>query len=146
MRQQVTKSIIVTSDTADLYETWKDFPSHPQFMRYIKSVTPQGDETYRWVMAGPNDVEAEWITETTRLEPNKRIAWKTIEGDLKTSGQVTFTELSKGQAEITITMQTILQDEPLNEAASFLFKDEGAQLEKDLRSFRDFVETKKASA
>jgi uncharacterized membrane protein len=62
-------------------------------MRYIKSVTPQGDETYRWVMAGPNDVEAEWITETTRLEPNKRIAWKTIEGDLKTSGQVTFTEL-----------------------------------------------------
>ena len=118
---QVTKSIIVNGDVAHLYSTWMDFSNHPQFMENITSVTKEGDDTNRWVMEGPLNKKFEWITKTTTKEPNKRIGWKTIEGDLKKSGQVTFTDLPKGQAEITVTSQTIPPEDLVDKAALQFF-------------------------
>ena len=143
MSQQVTKSIIVHGELPVLYETWRDFTTHPQFMENVTSVTPNGPDTYHWVMEGPANTKLEWITKTTRLEPHTRIAWKTIEGDFKTSGQVTFTDLPKGQAEITVTTQTIPPDNLTAKESSLLFENEADQWEKDLRSFRAFVESRR---
>lgn len=145
-QQQMTKSIIVNGEVPMLYETWQDFSSHPQFMEHVTSVTQEGTDTYRWEMEGPMDTKLEWTTKTTKLEPHKRIAWKTIDGDFKTSGQVTFTDLPKGQAEVTVTTQTVPPDDITDEANSFLFENEGAQWEKDLRNFRTFIENKQAQA
>jgi uncharacterized membrane protein len=93
-------------------------------------------------MEGPLDTRLEWTTKTTRMETNKRIAWKTTEGDLKTSGQVTFTDLPQGQAEITVTSQTIPPDNLIDKVSGHLFENEGAQWEKDLRRFKAFVENR----
>lgn len=146
MNQQVTKTIIVHAEVPILYDTWRDFTTHPQFMEHVTSVTPNGDDTYHWVLEGPADTKLEWTTKTTRLDPYTRIAWKTIEGDFKTSGQVTFTDLPKGQAEITVTTQTIPPDNLTAKETSALFENEEAQWEKDLRNFREFVESRKAEA
>lgn len=146
MKQQVTKSIIVHGELPVLYETWRDFTTHSQFMEYVTSVTPNGPDTYRWVMKGPSNTKLEWTTKTTTLEPNTRIAWKTIEGDFKTSGQVTFTDLPKGQAEVTVTTQIIPPDNLTAKEMSLLFENEETQWEKDLRSFRSFVESRSAKA
>lgn len=142
MRQQVTKSIIVNGEIPTLYETWRDFTNHPHFMEHVTTVTPTGPDTYHWVMQGPSDTKLEWITKTTTLEPNTRIGWKTLEGDFKTSGQVTFTDLPKGQVEITVTTQTIPPDNLTAKETTLLFEDEESQWEKDLRSFRSFVESR----
>lgn len=140
LNTQVTKSIIVSGDIAHLYNTWMDFRNHPKFMKNITSVTQEGDHTNRWVMEGPLNKKFEWITKTTTREPNKRIAWKTIAGDLKKSGQVTFTGLPKGQAEVTVTSQTIPPDDLVDKAALQFFADEETQLEKGLRSFKALIE------
>ncbi len=140
MGDQITKSIIVKGEVHELYKAWLDFGNHPQFMENVKSVSRQGPDTNRWRMEGPVNTELEWTTKTTREEPNKRIAWKTIEGDLKTSGQVTFTALPLGQAEITVTTQTVPPDDLIDEVADKLFVDQEDQLEKDLRSFKALVE------
>jgi uncharacterized membrane protein len=132
----------VNGEIPDLYEAWLDFGNHPNFMKNITSVTQQGSDVNSWVMEGPLNTRFEWTTKTTRVEPNKRIAWKTLEGDLKTSGQVTFTALPQGQAEITITTQTIPPDNLIEKVATSLFKDEDVQLEKDLRSFKALVENR----
>ena len=139
---QITKSIIVSSHANNLYEAWLDFQNHPHFMENITSVTKNGPDTNRWVMEGPLNTRLEWTTKITRSEPEKRIAWKTIEGDLKTSGQVTFTELPKGQTEITVTSQTIPPEDLIEKVAISLFRDEEQQLEKDLRKFKAFVENR----
>jgi uncharacterized membrane protein len=140
MDNQVTKSIIINGEVAHLYDRWRDFPSHPEFREDITSVTDEGEDTNRWVMEGPHETKLEWITKTTTLEPNKRIAWKTIAGDLKTSGQVIFTSLPKGQAEVTVTSQTVPPKDMTDEVALRFFTNEAAQLEKDLRRFKTLVE------
>ena len=140
MKQQVTKSIIINGDVTQLYDRWKDFSTHSQFRENIRSVRGEGKDTNRWVMVGPGETKLEWLTKTTTLEPNKRIAWKTIDGDLKTSGQVTFTSLPKGQAEVTVTSQTVPPEDLTDEAAVQFFSDEETRLEKDLRHFKTLVE------
>lgn len=145
MGKQITKSIIVKGEVPDLYEAWLDFGNHPNFMKHITSVTPEGPDVNSWVMEGPLNTKLEWTTKTTRVEPNKRIAWKTIEGDLKTSGQVTFTALPQGQAEITVTSQVVPPDDLIEKVANFLFEDEETQLEKDLRSFKALAENREGS-
>lgn len=144
MGEQITKSIIVNGEVSDLYKAWLDFSSHAQFVGRIKSVTREGADNnrYRWVMEGPLNTRLEWTTKTTRMELNRRIAWKTIEGVLKTTGQVTFTDLPQGQAEITVTSQTISPDDLIEKVATSLFSDEDTQLEKDLRNFKAMVENR----
>ena len=142
MRQQITKSIIVNGEAADLYETWLDFEKHPEFMEHITLVSPDGSEKNHWVIEGPLNTRLEWTTKITRLEPHKRIAWKTIEGDLKSSGQVTFNSLPKGQTEMTITTQTIPPDDLIDKVAQVLFENEEMQLERDLRRFKAIVENR----
>lgn len=140
MGKQITKSIIVNGELPDLYEAWLDFGNHPNFMQHITSVTRKGHNVNSWVMEGPLNTRLEWTTKTTRVEPNRRIAWKTIDGDLKTSGQVTFTALPHGQAEITVTTQTIPPEDLVEKVANSLFEDEDTQLAQDLRSFKAMVE------
>lgn len=142
MANQVTKSIIVNGDVDEMYQTWSDFRTHPRFMEHITAVTRQGNDTNHWVMEGPLNTKLEWTTKTTCLEPEKRIAWKTIEGDVKSSGQVTFNELPKGQVEVTVISQVIPPDNLLEKAAMALFADEEGQLEKDLRNFKAMVENR----
>lgn len=142
MSKQITKSIIVNGEVPDLYKTWSDFGNFPQFMERITAVTPDGPDTHHWIMEGPLNTTLEWTTKTTRQELDKRIAWKTVEGDLKTSGQVTFTDLPQGQAEVTVTSQTIPPDNLIEKVAIQLFENEESQLEKDLRNFKAFIENR----
>lgn len=138
--KQVIKSIIVKGDVAHLYDTWKEFSNHPQFMENIIAVTKEDDETNHWVMEGPLNQKYEWTTKTTTLEPNKRIAWKTIQGDIKRSGQVTFNSLPKGEVEVTVTSQTIPPEDLVNKAIVRLFANEEAQWDKDLHNFKALIE------
>ncbi len=140
MTKQITKSIIVNGEIPDLFKAWVDFRNYPQFMEHVKSVTPEDPETNHWVMEGPLQTELEWTTKTTRMEPNKRIAWKTVDGDMKTSAQVTFTNLPQGQAVVTVTSQTVPPDRLVDKVAHTLFENEDAQWEKDLRNFKAFIE------
>jgi uncharacterized membrane protein len=140
MARQITKSIIVNGEIPDLYEAWLDFGNHPNFMQHITKVTPKEPDINSWVMEGPLNTKLAWTTKTTREEANRRIAWKTIEGDLKTSGQVTFMALPQGQAEITVTTQTVPPNDLIESVATTLFADEETQLEQDLRSFKAMVE------
>src|SRR5439155_6839025 len=91
MADQTTKSIIVGAPVADVFAAWADFENFPRFMEDIKSVTRTGEKTTRWVARGPMGQDVEWEAETTRFEPNKRIAWRsTDDSPVTTSGQVTF--------------------------------------------------------
>jgi uncharacterized membrane protein len=141
MSKQITKSIIIKGEVPDLYQNWLKFGNHPQFLENVSMVNQGGKGIQHWIMEGSFNTRMEWTTELTREEENKRIAWKTIEGDLKTSGQVTFNGLPQGQTEITVVSQ-ITPPDNLVEKLATLFEDEEEQLEKDLRKFKAFAESR----
>ncbi|PYQ23040.1 MAG: cyclase [Acidobacteria bacterium] len=147
MPEQSTKSIIVGAGAAEVFAAWADFENFPRFMDHLKSVSRTGERTTRWVAHGPLGQDIEWEAETTRFEPDKRIAWRsTEESQIKTSGQVTFNELSPQQTEITVTLQYVVPNVTGGEKVARLFKDPEEMLEGDLRRFKAWVENRVPAA
>ena len=140
--QHTTRSIIVKGSAAELYHLWADLESFPRFMKHVKSVTSTGDQTTHWVVEGPLGKTIEWDAETTRMEEGKRLAWNSKEGsDVKTSGQVVFTELPHDETQVTVTLMVVPQG-TLAGAAAGLFGKLDLTLEEDLRSFKAYAEAR----
>ena len=86
--------IEVPVDTA--YNQWTQFESFPQFMGGVESVTQLDDTTNHWVTK-IGGVEREFDTRITEQEPDRVIAWQSVDGKSH-SGRVTFTPLGTGGA------------------------------------------------
>ena len=139
MPEQITRSIIVGVPAADVFELWSRFETFPTFMKHVRSVLRVGEETTHWVVEGPLGKDVEWDAQLTRFEPAVRIAWTTYPDDeVRTSGQVTFTELSPTETQLTVMLQYV----PASGAARIasLFTHAGERVEEELRRFKAFAE------
>jgi uncharacterized membrane protein len=104
-------------------------------------VTKTGPDMSHWVMKGLLGKTIEWDAKTTRMEQNTRIAWNSMDnGDLTTSGQVTFNALPQNQVEVTVTLQYVPPAGKMGEAIATLFDNPDAKLEEDLRNFKAYAE------
>lgn len=143
MEQKVTRSIIVKADIKDVYNAWSNFENFPHFMKNIKSVRKLGPDTSRWEMQGPLGVKVNWEAVTTENDPERRIAWSTKdndEGNLTTSGQVTFTELPHDEIQVTATVHYVTRAGLPGEVVSRLFGNPDNRLDEDLRNFKQYIE------
>ena len=140
MPDKITKAVIVQGKVGDIYNMWANFESFPQFMKHIKAVTRTGEDTSHWVMEGPLGSDIEWDARTTTLDKNKRLAWSSFDGDIKTSGQVTFNELSPGETEITATVQYIPPAGKAGQVVAKIFEKPEEVLAEDLRNFKEYAE------
>jgi uncharacterized membrane protein len=141
MTERITKSIIVQGDVGRIYNIWANFENFPHFMQNIKSVTKRGNDMSHWVMSGPLGKDIEWDAKTTRMEENKRVAWNSMDnGDITTSGQVTFNSLPQNQVEVTVTLQYQPPAGKLGEAIAHLFDDPEKKLKEDLQRFKTYAE------
>ena len=96
-------------------------------------------------MDGPLHSRLEWNAETTRLDENSRIAWSSIDGDIKTSGQVTFNALTDDEVEVTVMLRYIPPAGIAGDLFATLFTDPEGKLEEDLRNFKHFIEKRDAT-
>ena len=142
MSERITKSIIVKGDISTLYDIWSDYETFPNYMNYVTNVVKTGPGTSQWEVAGPLGMPLEWTAETTREEPNQRIAWNTKDNDgsITTSGEVVFSELSDNQTHVTVTMNYTVPGGKFGEAVAQLFSDPDKRLEEDLRNFKAYIE------
>lgn len=147
MTDRVTKTITVNGDLPTLYNIWANFEAFPYFMKYVNKVTKTGPRTSHWEVAGPLGVNLEWDAETTRLDPNQRIAWNTKDhdGSVTTSGDVVFAELPDNQTRITVTMNYSVPGGKVGEAVAQLFSNPDNRLDEDLRNFKAYVENGRSS-
>lgn len=141
MAEQVTRSIIVKAPVADVYAIWENFENFPHFMEHITSVTITGEKTSHWVMEGPFGFKVMWDAETTRNDHNQRIAWNSRDnGDITTSGQVTFKELPQGETEVTVTLRYVPPAGIVGQAAAKIFDNPEQKLRDDLQRFKQYAE------
>jgi uncharacterized membrane protein len=139
-RPMTVKNILVKAPLREVYEAWANFENFPHFMQHIRAVTKTGDQTSHWIMEGPFNSRIEWDAETTRLEENKRIAWSSTGGDIKTSGQVTFNALPDNEVEVTVMLRYIPPAGIAGDLFASLFGDPEGKLAEDLRNFKRYIE------
>lgn len=135
-----TKNILVKAPLHAVYQAWANFENFPNFMHHIKSVYKTGERTSHWTMEGPFNTQIEWDAETTRLDEDKRIAWNSITGDIKTSGQVTFNQLPNDEVEVTVMLKYVPPAGLAGNIVAELFGNPEGKLLEDLRNFKRYIE------
>jgi uncharacterized membrane protein len=137
---KIEDSIEVQVPVRQTYNQWTQFEEFPEFMEGIQSVQQLDDTHVHWV-AEIGGESREWTTEITEQQPDKKVAWKTIEGEVKNDGVVTFEPVAEGQTRINVQMD--VEDESAAEnVASDLLGVVKSQVRGDLERFKQMIENR----
>lgn len=142
MPNQITRTIIVKASPEEAFKVWANFENFPMFMKNIEQVRSFGNGLSHWEVSGPLGKTLEWDAEITKMDLNKRIGWSTKDrqGDLTTSGQVTFNPLPQGETEVTVIMQYDPRAGIAGDIVAQLLGNPEKKLEEDLSNFKSYIE------
>ena len=140
----VEKSIAVNRPVEECYRFWHDFESFPRFMQHLESVHITGENRTHWKAKGPAGTSFEWDAELTADEPNRYIAWCSIEGSgVDNAGSVSFEPTPGGRG--TIVRVELSYRPPGGTAGAMIAKmfgeEPSQQIDEDLRRFKWLIET-----
>jgi uncharacterized membrane protein len=137
----VEQSIEVNVPVSTAYNQWTQFESFPQFMEGVKQVGQQDDTHLVWT-AEIGGEERTWTAEITRQEPDRLIAWRSVEGK-QNDGQVSFEPISADSSRVSaeFDLDTEGFKESLGDALGFIDR----RVKADLERFKDFVEERGAA-
>ena len=136
---KVDDSIEVHVPVQQAYNQWTQFEEFPKFMEGIQSVQQVDDTHVKWI-AEVRGESRQWTSEITEQKPDEKIAWKTIDGEVKNDGVVTFEPLEDGLTRINVEME-VEGDSPAEGVAGDLLGIVKRQVHGDLERFKQLIET-----
>lgn len=136
MRTSIDGSIEIDAPAATAYAFWTRIEDFPRFIDPIESVERLDEQRSCWrVNFGFR--KQEWVAEITEVIPDKRRAWRTLQGSAN-AGMVNFHQVSDERTLMTLH----LDYEPKGVLQNF--GDElgivSRVIERALDQFKDFVE------
>jgi uncharacterized membrane protein len=134
----IEKSIEVNVPVNTAYNQWTQFEDFPQFMEGITSVR-QIDDTHLHWKANVGGKDKEWDAEITEQIPDKRIAWRSVNG-APNGGVVTFHQLTQDRTRVMLQMDYDPEGvvENVGNAVGVFTR----RVEGDLERFKDFLESR----
>ncbi len=141
MPERVEASVDVEAPVEQVYGYWETLQNLPKFMVNIEEIRETGPDMTHWKVKGPLGAKVEFDVRTTQQEQNEALGWNSIDGDVQTSGQVRFRELSGGSTRVEATIN--YWNPPagrLGEVASRLVANPKVLLEQDLQNFKEIME------
>jgi uncharacterized membrane protein len=137
---KIQDTIEVQAPVQRAYNQWTQFEDFPKFMEGIQSVQQLDDTHVHWV-AEIRGESREWTTEITEQQPDKKVAWKTIEGEVKNDGVVTFEQVAGGQTRVNVRMDVEGESTAENVAGDLLGVVKN-QVHGDLERFKQLIENR----
>jgi uncharacterized membrane protein len=141
MAQRVHETVEVQAPLEDVFRYWSNFENFPNFMQNVEEVRMSDKDTSHWTVKGPLGKSVEFDARTTEMDPSRGIGWNTNGGEVMTSGEARFEEVSPGRTRIDVTMN--YADPPggkVGEAAANLLSNPERNLKEDLENFARIVE------
>jgi uncharacterized membrane protein len=136
----VRTTALVQASPQELYNLWRATEKAPLWQEQIEEVVITGANTSRWTMKD-GDKTLTWNAEILADEPGKRIAWRTINGDVNEAGEVVF-EPAPGDRG---TLVTVLMEFRMGKLASawetLVGRNPKQGVVENLRHFKAFAET-----
>ena len=137
---KIEDTIEVQVPVQQAYNQWTQFEDFPKFMEGIQSVQQLDDTHVHWVAEIRGETR-EWTTEITEQQPDEKVAWKTIEGEVKNDGVVTFEPIAGGQTRINVEMDVEGESSAENVAGDLLGVVK-RQVRGDLERFKELIENR----
>jgi uncharacterized membrane protein len=142
----IRKTLHVRAPLERVFETLAHYENFPYFMRHVREVRMHEHGRSHWVVDGPAGVPVEWESETTRLEPNRLIAWRTVAGSPIGHAGIIFLEPDELGSGTCLDMQ-MSYSPPAGAFGHVVAKFFGAnpktELDEDLVRLKSFLETGK---
>jgi uncharacterized membrane protein len=140
----VGRTVTINRRRGEVYEFWRDFRNLALFLENIESVEVADDRRSHWTVKAPAGRTVEWDSVITEDEPDRLIAWASVEGaDIKNTGRIEFRDGPPGRG--TEVTATIVYDPPAGDAgkmvAKLFGKEPKVQARHDLRRFKQLMET-----
>ena len=136
---KIEDTIEVQVPVQQAYNQWTQFEDFPKFMDGIQSVQQLDDTHVEWV-AEIRGESRQWTTEITEQRPDEKVAWKTIEGEVKNDGVVTFEPLGDAQTRVKVEMD-VESDSTAENVAGDLLGVVKKQVHGDLERFKQLIES-----
>ncbi|WP_264777640.1 SRPBCC family protein [Deinococcus aetherius] len=143
-RQEVERAITITRPVAEVYAFWRDFGNLARFMSHLESVRVQGQGRSHWVAKGPAGSRVEWDALLTEDEPERHLAWRSVEGSqIINEGRVDFIPAPADRGtEVRVRLTYHPPAGALGVAFARRFGEEPAQqVDEDLRRLKRLLET-----
>lgn len=134
----IEKSIEVDVPASTAYNQWTQFEEFPRFMEGVQSVEQLDDRHLHW-RAEIGGKTLEWSAEISEQIPDKRIAWRSLEG-ARNAGVVTFHRLSDDRTKVMLQLD--YEPEGVAETVGDWLGIASSRVEGDLERFKLFVESK----
>jgi uncharacterized membrane protein len=137
---KIQDSIEVQVPVQQAYNQWTQFEDFPTFMEGIQSVQQLDDTHVHWVAEIRGETR-EWTTEITEQQPDERVAWKTIDGEVKNDGVVSFEQIARDQTRVNVQMDVEGESTAENVAGDLLGVVK-SQVRGDLERFKQLIESR----
>ena len=98
----VEESIEVNLPLSTAYNQWTQFEDFPQFKESVHEVRQLDNKRLHW-RADVAGKEKQWDAEITEQVPDKRIAWRSVNG-VRNNGEVRFEKISDTATRIILKM------------------------------------------
>jgi uncharacterized membrane protein len=134
----VSKYIRIEASPDQVYRLWRDPSQFPQFMADVKAVEDRGDR-WHWEVDGPLGRTVSWDSEVIEDIPGERLAWKSVGGQVETSGAVRFDDRD-GATDLEYAMQFSPPGGTAGEIVAKLFDDPEDKVQRALEAFKELVE------
>jgi uncharacterized membrane protein len=137
---RVVQQIEVNAPVSTVYAQWTRFEQFPTFMEGVDEVKRLDDTLLHWAVTVAGK-KAEWNAKITEQDPDRRIAWESVDGK-QTLGNVSFEPVGSGtRTSVRLEMSYTPQGaaEPLGSAVGL----DQRRVKGDLERFRDLVESRR---
>jgi uncharacterized membrane protein len=137
---KIEDTIEVQVPVQQAYNQWTQFEDFPKFMDGIQSVQQLDDTHVQWV-AEIRGESRQWTTEITEQRPDEKVAWKTIQGEVKNDGVVTFEPMGDARTRVNVQMD-VEGDSTAENVAGDLLGVVKKQVHGDLERFKQLIESR----
>jgi uncharacterized membrane protein len=137
---KIEDTIEVQVPVQQAYNQWTQFEDFPKFMEGVQSVQQLDDTHVQWV-AEIRGESRQWTTEITEQRRDEKVAWKTIEGEVKNDGVVTFEPMGDDQTRVNVQME-VESDSTAENVAGDLLGVVKSQVRGDLERFKQLIENR----
>ena len=135
---KIQDSIELAVPVRQAYNQWTQFEEFPKFMEGIQSVQQLDDTHVQWV-AEIRGESRQWTTEITEQRPDEKVAWKTIDGEVKNDGVVSFEQIAQDETRVNVQMDVEGESTAENVAGDLLGVVK-SQVHGDLERFKELIE------
>ncbi|MFI1801445.1 SRPBCC family protein [Streptomyces sp. NPDC020379] len=100
---KIEESVEVDVPLTTVYDQWTQFEEFPRFMEGVERIEQRTPTLTHWVTE-VGGVRREFDAEITEQRPDERIAWTTVQGEVRQAGVVTFHRLDDTRTKVMLQL------------------------------------------